>query len=109
MDLLGKHLPQSTAEHREVLAEDEHLAPVDRAPAGDDAIGVRPLFEACGVRAVTGQQVEFLERAGVEEVVDALAGEELALFVLTLDRTSGAGVKRLVAPVAKIIELVVHR
>ena len=35
--------------------------------------------------AVTGKKVEFVERLGVEECLDALAGEQLALFVLTLD------------------------
>ena len=43
VDLLGEHLAERAAEDGEVLAEDEHLAAVDRAPAGDDAVGVGPL------------------------------------------------------------------
>ena len=109
VDLLGEHLTQRATEHREVLAEDEHLATVDRAPAGDDAVGVRPLFQAGGVGAVAGQQVELLERAGVEQVVDALAGEHLALGVLALDGTGRAGVVGLIPPAAQLLELVLHR
>ena len=86
VDLLGEHLAERAAEDGEVLAEDEHLAAVDRAPAGDDTVGVGPLLEARGVGPVAGQQVELLERAGVEQVLDPLAGEQLALGVLALDR-----------------------
>ena len=62
VDLLGEHLAERAAEDGEVLAEDEHLATVDRAPARDHAVGVRPLLEAGGVGAVAGEQVELLER-----------------------------------------------
>ena len=47
--------------------------------------GTRTLLEACRVRAVPGQHVELLEAAWVEQHVDALAGEQLALLVLSLD------------------------
>ena len=66
--------------------EHEHLAAVDRAPAGDDAVGVGPLLEPDAVGAVAGEHVELVERARVEQVLDALAGEQLALGVLALDR-----------------------
>ena len=39
-----------------------------------------------GLGAVAGEQVELVERAVVEEVLDALPGEHLALGVLALDR-----------------------
>jgi hypothetical protein len=39
------------------------------------------------VRPVPGEHVELVERALVEEVLDALAGEHLALGVLALDRS----------------------
>ena len=63
VDLLGEHLAERAAEHGEVLGEHEHLAALDRAPAGDDAVGVRPLLEAGGVGPVPGEQVELVERA----------------------------------------------
>ena len=37
------HLAHRAAEHREVLRRDEHLAAVDRAVAGDDAVARRAL------------------------------------------------------------------
>jgi hypothetical protein len=92
VDLLGEHLAERPAEEREVLREHEHLAPIDLAPAGDDAVGVGPLGHVGA--AVAGQHVELMERAGVEQVLDALAGEHLPPVVLALDRalrTRGAG------------------
>ena len=62
VDLLGEHLAERAAEHGEVLGEHEHLAAVDRAPAGDDTVGVGPLLEAGGVGPVAGEQVELVER-----------------------------------------------
>ena len=91
MDLLGEHLAERAAEDGEVLAEHEHLATVDRAPAGDDAVGVGPFLEARGLGAVAGEQIELLEAARIEQYVDALAGEQLALLVLALD---GRGASR---------------
>ena len=79
VDLLGVHLAERAAEDREVLAEDEDLATVDRAPARDHAVGERPVvLDAEAVRAVAGQHVELDERAGVEQQLEALPGGELA-------------------------------
>ena len=75
------------------------LRPSIGPPPGDDTVGVGPLLQARGVGAVAGQQVELLERAGVEQVLDALPGQHLALGVLALDRTGRAGLVRLVPPV----------
>ena len=87
VDLLGEHLAERAAEHGEVLAEEEHLAAVDRAPAGDDAVGERPgVLDAEAVGAVAGEHVELDERVGVEQQVDALARGELPALVLALDR-----------------------
>ena len=97
MDLLGEHLAERAAEDREVLAEDEHLAAVDGAPTGDHAVGVGPLLEPGDVGPVPGEQVELVERARVEQVVDALAGQQLALGVLALDRPRRTGVVGLLA------------
>ena len=109
MDLLGEHLAERATEHGEVLRVHEHLAGVDGAPTRDDTIGVRALVEAGGVGTVAGEEVEFLERARVEEVLDALAGKHLALLVLALDRPGGTGVIRLLPALAEVVQLLVHR
>ncbi len=109
VDLLREHLTEGATEDGEVLGEDEHLAPVDRAPAGDHTVGVRPLVEAGLVRTMPRQHVELVEAPLVEEVVDALAGEHLALRVLTLDRALRAGGERGLAALVEIIDLVLHR
>jgi hypothetical protein len=83
--LFGKHFTESATEDSEVLGGYEHLATVDRAPTGDDSIGVWPLVEANIVSPVAGQHVELVERAFVEQVVDPLAGEHLALVLLALN------------------------
>ncbi len=108
MELLGEGLPESAAEDREVLGEHEDPTAVDGPPAGDDAIGVGALLDAAVVGPVADQQVEFMERALVEQVVDALAGEQLALGVLSFDRPFGARVKGLFPPLAEVVEPVAH-
>jgi hypothetical protein len=60
------------------------------------------------VSSVTSEHVEFLEGARVEEVLDALAGEHLALLVLALDRALRAGVDGLVAALAEVLQLGGH-
>ena len=109
VDLLGEHLAERAAEHGEVLAEHEHLAAVDRAPAGDHAVGVGPLLEAGVVGAVAGQQVELVEAAVVEQVLDPLAGEHLALRVLALDRPLGTGVNAASRRAREVGDPVLHR
>ncbi len=77
---------QRAAEHREVLGEHEGLAAVDGAPAGDHAIARHlGLFHAELDRAMLHEHVEFLERALVEQKLDALPRGQLAAAVLRLD------------------------
>ena len=109
VDLLGEHLAEGAAEHREVLAEDEHLATVDGAPAGDDAVGVGPLGQSALVGSVAGEHVELVERAVVEQEVDPLAGEHLALGVLALDGSLGTGVERLLLALGQLGQPLAHR
>ena len=109
VDLLGEHLAEGAAEHGEVLAEDEHLAAVDRAPAGDHAVGVGPLEQAAVVGAVAGEHVELVERAVVEQEVDPLAGEHLALGVLPLDGPLRPGVQRLLLALGQLGQPLAHR
>ena len=67
-------LRERAAEDGEILAEDEHEAAVDHAVAGDDAVARRPvLLHAEVVAAVLDEHVPFLERAFVEQQVEALA------------------------------------
>jgi hypothetical protein len=58
--------------------------------------------------AVTGEEVEFVERLGVEQRLDALAGEQLALFVLALDRAGTSCVVGLLFARLEVAELGVH-
>ena len=104
--LLRHHLAERAAEDREVLAEDEHRAAVDRPVAGDH--GVAPgalLVHVELVGAVADEGVELLERARVEQLLDPLAGGQLALRVLLLDRLLGGGVDRLLAQLPQVGEL----
>ena len=52
--------------------------------------------------AAAGQHVELVEAARIEHLLDALAGEQLALLVLTLHRPLGAGVEGLVLALGKL-------
>ena len=88
--LLGHHLAERAAEDGEVLGEDAHAAALDRAVAGDDGVAPGPvLLHPELVRAVADERVELLEGAGVEQLLDPLAGGVLALGVLLLDRGLG--------------------
>jgi hypothetical protein len=100
-DLLAVDLAERAAEDRDVLAEHAHRAAVHGAVAGHHAVTVGPVALLAEVRrAVPGQLVQFDERAGVEQQLDALTGGLLALGVLLLDHARRAGVHCfLVAPV----------
>src|SRR6185436_14028996 len=84
--LLAHDLAQGATEHGEVLGEHAHAAAVDGAVAGDDGVAGGPvLLEAELVLAMAHEGVELLERAGVEELLDALARRVLAPRMLLLD------------------------
>ena len=57
---------------------------------------------------VAGELVELDERALVEQVVDALAGGQLAALVLALDGPLGPGVKGLFLALGQLLEPLVH-
>ncbi len=85
-DLERMGLGQRATEHGKVLGEDEGLAAVHGAPAGDDAVARNlGLVHAKFHGAVFDEHVEFLEGPLVEQKLDALAGGQLALAVLRLD------------------------
>ena len=88
-DLRGVGFRQRSAEHGEVLREREDLASVDQAVAGDDAVAGNDLFGHPEIEAAMGDElVDFLERAGIEQEVDPLAGRQLAGLVLPWSRAS---------------------
>ena len=60
------------------------------------------------VGAVAHERVELLERAGVEQLLDPLAGGHLALRVLLGDRVLGRGVGRLEAQLLELRELLLE-
>ena len=95
-DLLRVGFAERAADDREVLAEDEDLAAVDRAVAGDDAVAGVAALLAGVVAAADLQDVELLEGALVQQKIDALAGCELAAAVLVVDPRGAAGLKGLV-------------
>lgn len=104
--LLSVHLAEGAAEDRAVLREDAHLAAVDGAPAGDDAVGGRALgvhAEVAG--AVTGQCVGLDEGALVEEVGDAIAGGHAPLVADLLERGGADGHGRLGAAAQQVLVL----
>ena len=55
------------------------------------------------------EEVELVERAGVEEVLDPLAGEHLAPVVLPLSRRLRAGVERLFLALVELLEPLAQR
>ena len=104
--LLGHDFAERAAEDGEVLGEDEDLAAVDRAVAGDHRVAPGPaLLHLELVGAVADEGVELLERAGVEQLVDPLAGGQLALGVVLFDGLLGGRVDRLVAQLAQVLKL----
>ncbi len=85
-DLLRMRFRERAAEHGEVFREHEDLPAVHRAPAGDDAVARHLLLLHAEVAAaVLDESIEFLERALVEQEVDALARGQLAALVLRDD------------------------
>ncbi len=105
-DLLGEGLAERPAEDGEVLREHEDPAAVHETVAGDHAVTVGAPAQHVEVRvAVADERVELDERPGVEERLDALAGEPLAPLVLSRDRAFVARVARLVAEPLEAREL----
>ena len=108
-DLLRHDLTQRPAEDREVLAEHEDLAALDRSPAGDDAVAVRTrLVQAERPEPMAGQHVGLHERSGVEQELQALSGGQLAAGVLSLDGLRAAAEHGPHLELAKLVDPVLH-
>ena len=102
-------LGQRAAEHGEILGEHKGLAAVDGAPAGDDAVARHfGLFHAEFGRAVLDEHVEFLERALVEQQLDALPRGQLAAGVLRLDALFAAAELGAGAPFFEGVQDIFH-
>src|SRR5207244_4385752 len=109
-DLLREDLGEAAAEDGEVLREDEDLAAEDRPVAGDDRVAVRPVRERAEVRVpVADVAVELDERARVEELLEALAREELAALALARDGLLVSLVQGLLAELLELPELLLGR
>ena len=105
-DLLGEHLRERAAEDREVLGEHADGAAEDRSVAGDDGVAERPVLAHPEFDlAVLDEPVELDERARVEQQLDPLAGEELAVLTLPRDRPLRRRVRRGLAQLAETREL----
>ncbi len=100
---------QRPAEDSEVLRVDIDHAPVDRAPAGDDAVACGAvLFHPEFGAAVGDEHVEFLERALVEQKLHPFARRQLALGVLRRDALFAAAHARRLPPHLKFRQNVLH-
>ncbi len=105
MDLAGR-----AAEDGEVLAGEVDEAAIDGGGAGHDAIGRDlPAGQAEVDLTVLGEQADLLEAAGIDEGVDALAGGELALFLLLGQPVGAAPLLESLFRLAKVGDQLLHR
>ena len=86
------HLAQRAAHHSRILRRSENLPAIDQAKAGDDAIAItRGAAVQVLLVARQDQRIDLVERAGVEEQVQALTGRQATLAVLRLYLFRGSG------------------
>ena len=105
-DLLGEDLRERPAEDGEVLREDEDLPVEDRPVAGHDGVAQRTVLAHLELHfAVSYEAVELDERARVEELLEALAGKELAALALSGDVLLARRMERLRAQLLEPAEL----
>src|SRR3974390_3632118 len=108
--LLRVRLGQRAAEHGEVFGEQIDGAAVNGAPPSNYAVaGNLGLFHAEFVRTVLDEHVEFLERASLEQELDALARSQFAAFVLGLDARLASAEPGLFPALFQFVEDVLHR
>src|ERR1035437_8415253 len=105
-DLLRECARQAAAEDREIVAEDAHLAPVDRAVAGHDPVAgdffLRHVEVGDSMRL---ELVDLDERSTVEEKLDPLARGHAARCALLLEPILAAGRLRLARELLKSFEI----
>ena len=108
-DLLRLDLREGAAEDREVLGVQRHPAAVDLGEAGHHAVARVALLVHAEVAEMMGRQpAQFLECAGIEQRLDALARRQLAAFVLVVDTGLAAAQLRLGAHVAQFCQFILH-
>ena len=74
-DFSGIGFRQRAAENGEILRKQKYQAPLDASVAGDEAVAIELLFWHAEISTAMGNQfVGLLERALVEQELDALAG-----------------------------------
>src|SRR5438045_4198248 len=102
-------LRQRAAEHGKILGEHKSLAAVDGAPAGDNAVTGNLVFLPAEFgRAVLDEHVEFLERALVEQELDALPCGQFPAGMLRLDAFFTAPELGAIAPPFEGVQNVLH-
>src|ERR1022692_4036439 len=106
-DFLRVGFRERAAEDGEVLRENVDEAAGDVAVAGDEAVAGDNLFIHAEVAAaMCDELVELFEGAFVEEQFDALAGGELALFVLAVLAVFAAALLGRGVAAVELLELV---
>ena len=94
------------APHREVIAADNHRTRVDTTPPHDEVRGSDiDELAVVVVRGASGERADLVERARVEQGVDAFPDRELALGVMTLDLLRAAQALRELVPARQFLEL----
>src|ERR1039458_9777940 len=105
-DLLRECAREAAAEDREIVAEDAHLPPVDRAVARHDPIAGDFFLRHVEVGDSMGLElVDLDERSTVEEKLDPLARGHAALCALLLEPVLPAGGIRLARELLKSFEI----
>ena len=85
-DFLRIGFRERSAKNSKILREDVRQAPVNAAISGDETVAVDHLFVHAEVaRAMANQLVHLFEGAFIEQQVDPLARQKLALLMLPLD------------------------
>src|SRR6185437_6787073 len=89
----GIGLLKRSAQHGEILGENEDGAPVNAPEAGDQAVSRHPLtFEAEIVHPVRHQLVPLLKAPRVHQRLNSFPGQQFALFMLPFPALRAASV-----------------
>jgi len=95
---------QRTAENGEILGVEVYQTPVDLAPASYDAVGERMILGHIESSAAVGNEnIHFVEGAGVQQGVDALARTQLSFFVLIFQTADTACQQGLLTKIVEIL------
>ena len=103
MHFLSEYFAQGSAEDSEVLTRYKYFSTVYRSPAGDDSVCVGAFVQSNIVCSVASQHIELVERAIIEQVLNALASEHFSFFVLPRNSPFGAGVQSRLSALFEII------